>query len=110
MKTNDELREQMVEFRKVFSNEAKISDRLEKLISNKNLIGQEEINSLEELRLNLVFGIDNLKISLEEAIIDMRKNDSMTDDDRELTQEFIMLGDEAIRVSNKIITKIDMIV
>ena len=106
---NKELREQIIEFRKAFNNRKEIKNRLNKIANNKDWLEEKDLQSIEELRLSLVFGIDMVKISIEDILNEM-STDTITEEDRALYQEFILLSDDAIRLSNELITIIDKIV
>lgn len=107
--THKELREQISEFRKTFNNKDEIKNRLNNIAQNKRYLEDEDILSMEKMRLSLTFGIDELKISMEDITKEMSIG-VISEDDRLLYQEFIMLSDEAIRLSNEIIGIIDTIV
>lgn len=109
MANYEELREQIVEFRKAFNNKDKIKNRLRNIAENKYLLEEKDIISIEKMRLDLIFGIDNLKISYEEIMEEM-VNSNVSDENKSLGHEFIMLADDAIRLSNELITIIDTIV
>lgn len=107
--THKELQEQIVEFRKVFSNKNEVKNSLREIAKMKDFLDEDNIISLESIRLDLVFGIDSIKLSYGE-IISIISSGNVSDEDRALAQEFIMMADDAIAVSNEIITIIDTIV
>lgn len=106
---NKELREQMIEFRKAFNSKDEIKNRLKRIANNKNWLEEKDLQSMEELRLSLVFGIDMVKISMEDILNEM-STDTITEENRALYQEFILLSDDAIKLSNELIALIDNIV
>ena len=107
--THKELREQISEFRKAFNSKDEIKNRLERIANNKNWLEEKDLQSMEELRLSLVFGIDMVKISMEDILNEM-STDTITEENRALYQEFILLSDDAIKLSNELIALIDNIV
>lgn len=109
MKNYEELREQIIEFRKVFNNKDKIKGRLSRIAADKCLLSEKDIISIEKMRLDLIFDIDSIKLSYGEVITAM-SNDNISYESRALAQEYIMMADEAVRLSNELITIIDTIV
>lgn len=107
--TYEELKEQVTEFRKVFSNKEEIKDMLRRIADDKHLLEEKDIIAIEKMRLDLVYGIDNVKLSYEEIMNEI-VNGNVSEEEKSLGHEYIMLSDDVIRLSNELIAIIDTIV